>query len=78
MSSLRSFLLLQLQQPLRLKVLHNLLYALLDTLLVTPNVNLRVLRRLIWCADACELRNYAFPRLLVQALGVARLGNLKR
>ena len=71
-------LLLQLQQSLTLQVLHNLPHAVLHTLLVTPDVDLGVLRRLIRRADAGELWDLALPRLLVQALGVARLGDFKR
>ena len=70
--------LLQLQQSLTLQVLSNLLDALLHTLQVAPDVNLRLLRCLIRRTDASELWNLALARLLVQALGVARLRDFKR
>jgi len=41
-------------------------------------VDLGVLRRLIRRADAGEFWDLAFPCLLVQALGVARLGDFER
>jgi hypothetical protein len=40
-------------------------------------VNLRVLRRLIRRADACEFRDLALPRHLVQTLWIARLGDFE-
>jgi hypothetical protein len=66
------------QQPLTLQILHNLLNAILHALQITPNVNLRLLRRLIRRADARKLWNLALPRLLIPALRVARLCNLER
>jgi hypothetical protein len=71
---LRNHLLLQAQQPLALQVLHDLPYTVFYTLQVTPDVNLRVLRGLVWRTDARELWDLALSRLLVQTLGVARLG----
>ena len=41
-------------------------------------MNLRILRRFIRRRDTRKLRDLAFPRLLVETLGIARLGNLKR
>ena len=41
-------------------------------------MDLGVLRRLIRRADAGEFRDLALSCLLVQALGVARLGDFKR
>jgi hypothetical protein len=66
------------QQPLALQVLHNLLDAILYALQVTPDVNLRLLRRLIWRTNTRELWNLALPRLLIQTLWIARLRDLER
>lgn len=71
-------LLRHLQQPLSLQILHNLHDALLHTLLITPNVNLRGFRRLVWRTHARKLWNLALARLLVQALGVTRFSDFKR
>ena len=71
-------LLLQRQQPPFLQILRNLPNRLLNTLLITPDVNLRVLRRLIRAADTRELRDLARTRKLVQALGIAGLCDLER
>ena len=40
-------------------------------------MNLRLLRCLVGRADAREFWNLAFPRLLVQALGIACLGDFE-
>lgn len=71
-------LLLLLQQALSLQILDNLPHTILHTLQITANMNLGILRRLIRRTDAREFRNLALPRLLVQTLGITRLGNLKR
>jgi hypothetical protein len=71
-------LLLQAQQALALQVLHDLPHTVLHALQVAPDVDLRLLRCLVRRADARELWNLALSRLLVQTLGVARLGNLER
>jgi hypothetical protein len=70
--------LLLLQQPLLLQILHNLPHTILHTLEITPNSNLGILRRLVRRTNARELWNLALPRLLVQALRIARLGNFER
>lgn len=70
-------LFLQFQQPLALQILYNLPHAVLDTLLITPDVNLGILRRLVRRADAGELWNLALSCLLVQAFGVTRFSNLE-
>lgn len=77
-SSIVSILLLKRQQPLLLQVLCDLCDRILNALLIATDVNLRVLRGLIRAADACELRDLARARKLVQTLWVAGLCDLKR
>lgn len=77
-SAFSAHLLLLRQEPLALQILNNLLHTLLHALQIAANMNLRLLRRLVWRTDARELRDLALPRLLVQALRIARLGHLKR
>ena len=58
--------------------MHNLGNRFLDALLVAPDVDLWVLRRLVWAADAGELWDLTRAGKLVKAFGVTRLGDLKR
>jgi len=71
-------LFLQFQQPLALQILYDFPHTVLDTLLVTPDVNLSILRRLIRRTDAGELWNLALSCLLVQPFRVTRFSNLER
>jgi hypothetical protein len=68
----------QLQQALLLEVFDNLPHCILDARLVALDVDLRALGSLVWRADAGELGDLALPRLLVQALWIARLGHGER
>lgn len=77
-SSPSLYLLRDLQQPPLLKILRNLGNRVLYTLLITPDVDLRVLRRLVRAADTSELGDLARAGKLVQTLGVTRLGDLER
>lgn len=71
-------ILLDLQQSLSLQVINNLLHTLLHTLQIAPDMDLRALGRLIRRTNACEVLDHTLPRLLIQTLGVARLGDLER
>jgi hypothetical protein len=71
-------LLLLLQQPLALQILRNFPHTILNTLQITADMNLGLLRRLIRRTDARKLWDLALPRLLVQALWIARLCYLER
>lgn len=67
-----------LQQPPLLQVLRDLGHGILNTLLIAPDVDLRVLRSLVWAADAGELWDLARARELVETFGVTGLGDLER
>lgn len=71
-------LLLKLQQPPLLQILRDLLNRLFHALLITADINLRVLRGLIRAANTRELWNLTRARKLVQALGIAGLSDLER
>jgi hypothetical protein len=71
-------LLLLLQKPLTLQVFHNLHNTILHTLLIAPNMDLRLLGRLIRRTNPRKLLDGALPRLFIQALGVARLSYFER
>ena len=58
--------------------MHNLGNRVLNALLVAPDVDLWVLRRLVWAADAGELWDLTRAGKLVKTLGITRLGDLKR
>jgi hypothetical protein len=66
------------QQALLLKVIGDLLDALLNRLAVVDNVDLRVLGSLVRRADTSELLDLTGTSLLVQALGVTLLSDLHR
>jgi hypothetical protein len=71
-------LLLTAQESILLQILGNLDHAVLDTLEITPDMDLRILRCLVRSADARELRNLALSRLLIQALRISCLSHLQR
>jgi hypothetical protein len=75
---MQPYSLLLAQQTLLLQILHNLPHTILNTLKITPDSNLRILRRLVRRTNARELWDLALPRLLVQALGIARLSDFER
>lgn len=52
--------------------------GLLDTSLLGVDVNLRLLRCLVRCADTSEILDYTGPGLLVKTLGISLLGLLNR
>lgn len=58
--------------------MHDLDNRVLNALLVAPDVDLWVLRRLVWAADAGELWDLTRAGKLVKTLGITRLGDLKR
>ena len=68
----------QLEQPLVLKIVHNLPHGILDAGLVALDLDLGALGCLVGGADAGELGDLSFSCLLVEALGVACLGHLER
>ena len=71
-------LLLLVQQSPALQIIYNLLDAVLDALLVASDMDLGILGRLVRRTDARKLWDLALSCLLVQALGIARLGYFER
>jgi len=71
-------LLLKRQQPPLLQILRDLRNRILNALLITTDVNLRILGGLIRTADTREFGDLARARKLVQTLGIAGLCDLER
>jgi hypothetical protein len=64
------------EQILRLQVFHNLGNRLLHTQLVSPEMDLWLLRCLVWSGDTGEVWNLSCACLFVQALRISLLSDL--